>query len=143
MDTRVVSVADREGDIYELLLAAQPHEAADLLQRVRQDRRLAGSEQTLQAHLDAQPPEAEVEVNIPRRGNQPARVARLVVRHDRVMLQPPRDKHRLGPVELDAVRATETDPPQGAHSSSAPSICVASIGLSSMKGRTSRRSGGS
>lgn len=112
--TRVVSLADREGDIYDLLVAARQPEAADLLVRAQHDRRLAGSDRHLTAHLNAQPPGAEVELNIPQRHNQPGRIARLAVRHARVQLQPPKDKRDLGPVELDVVQAREIDPPKGA-----------------------------
>jgi len=112
--TRVVSVADREGDLYELLVAAQHPEAADGLVRAQHDRRIAGSGQPLSRHLQAQPPDAEVELNIPQRHNQPGRIARLAVRYQRVTIQPPQSKRHLGPVALDAVQATEIDPPDGA-----------------------------
>jgi hypothetical protein len=110
--SRVVSVADREGDLYELLTAAQQPEAADGLVRARHDRRLAGSGQSLTAYLNAQAP-AAVELNIAQRSHQPARIARLAVRYQRVTLQAPKGKRRLGPVELDAVQASEIDPPEG------------------------------
>ncbi|MFO7857947.1 MAG: IS4 family transposase, partial [Ectothiorhodospiraceae bacterium] len=79
--SRVVSVADREGDIYELLVAAQHPEAADGLVRAQHDRRINTSGQPLSRHLQAQAPDAEVELNIPQRHNQPARIARLAVRY--------------------------------------------------------------
>ena len=111
--TRVVSVGDRESDIYELLLAARPDEAADALVRARQDRRLAGSGTKIDAHLEARAPEAEVELNVPQRHNQPGRIARLELRYERVTLQAPKNKRRLGSVELDVVQAKEIDPPEG------------------------------
>ena len=111
--TRVVSVGDRESDIYELLLAARPAEAADALVRARQDRRLAGSGAKIDAHLEARAPDAEVELNVPQRHNQPGRIARLAVRYERVTLQPPKNKRRLGTVELDVVQAKEINPPEG------------------------------
>ena len=111
--TRVVSVADREGDIYELLDNAQKPEAADILVRAQHTRRLADGQGRLHAHLDAQPPDAAVELNIPARHNQPARIARLAVRYQRVTIQPPKSKRKLETIELDAVQATEMDPPDG------------------------------
>ena len=111
--SRVVSVADREGDIYELLRNAAKPEAADILVRAQHTRRLVGGQGRLHAHLDAQPPDAAVELNIPARHNQPARIARLAVRYQRVTLQPPKSKRDLGTIELDAVQATEMEPPDG------------------------------
>lgn len=111
--TRVVSVGDRESDIYELLVAARAGEAADALVRARQDRRLADRTAKLNEHLAARAPDAEVELNVPPRHNQPGRIARLAVRYERVTLKPPQNKRRLGPVELDVVQAAEIEPPQG------------------------------
>ncbi|TQE94645.1 MAG: IS4 family transposase [Spiribacter salinus] len=111
--TRVVSVADRENDLYELLVAAQHPEAADGLVRARHDRRINTSGQPLSRHLQAQPPDAEVEVDIPQRHNQPGRIARLAVRFARVTLQPLQSKRHLGPVTLNPIQATGIDPPDG------------------------------
>ncbi len=111
--TRVVSVADREGDLYDLLVAAQQPGAADLLVRNQHARRLAGSGESLTRHLEVRAPDAEVELNVPQRHNQPERIARLAVRYERVTIQPPKGKRGLGPVELDAVQAMEVDPPEG------------------------------
>lgn len=112
-ETRVVSVADREGDLYELLLQATEPEQADVLVRARENRRLAGGAGKLVDVLEAQPSGATVELHIPRRGKQPARTAYLAVRWARVTIQPPKSKRTLAPVALDAVHATEIDPPEG------------------------------
>mgnify|MGYP006428947603 CR=1 FL=1 len=114
-ESRVVSVADREGDLYELLLEANRPERADLLARLRKNRNLAHGSGKLIETLDAQPPGATVELSIPRRRNQPARTARLAVRWQRVTIPPPKNKRDLDTVTLDAVRATEIDPPEQVH----------------------------
>ena len=112
--TRVVSVADREGDTFELLTAAQEPGAADILVRAQHARKLAGGGR-LMTHLDAQPQQGEVELHLPPRGNQPARKARMAVRFARVTVAPPQRKGQAkqAPVTLDAVRTTEIDPPAG------------------------------
>lgn len=112
--TRVVSVADREGDTFELLAAAQQPGAADILVRAQHARQLAGGGR-LMSHLDAQPQQGEVELHVPPKGNQPARTARMAVRFARVTVAPPQGKGQgnPAPVTLDAVRTTEIDPPAG------------------------------
>lgn len=111
--TRMVSVADREGDLYELLLAVQQPGAADVLVRAKHPRRLAGSAHRLIDHLDALPVAGVRELAIPRRGNKPARTARLAVRYAPVRLKPPDNKRDLPEVDCYAVRTTEIDPPEG------------------------------
>ena len=110
--TRVVSLADREGDLFELLHAAQHPQAADILVRAQHNRALLGGGR-LMSHLDAQPQRAELALHVPRRGAQAARTARMALRFARVSLEPPKDKRALGPVRLYALRTTEIDPPAG------------------------------
>lgn len=112
--TRVVSVCDREGDIYELLTAAGQPGAADVLARVQHDRALADGASRLIAHMDALDAAGVQEVAVPRRGNQKARTARMAVRFARVTLKPPKAKHHQEPVTVNAIRTTELDPPAGA-----------------------------
>jgi hypothetical protein len=82
-----VSVGDREADIYELFsLVERTPNAPFLLVRARHDRKLAAEQGHLLEHL-SQCPEAGIqELVIPRRGNHPARTARLTVRHSKVTL---------------------------------------------------------
>lgn len=51
------------------------------------------------------------EIQVPRRGSQPARLARLQVRFAPVSLQPPRGKEQLGRLALWAVLAQEVEAP--------------------------------
>lgn len=112
--TRLVSVGDREADIYELFVwaTAQPGRPA-LLVRAEQDRLLAEGQPTLWAQVLAQPVAGELKVAVPRRHNRPSRVASLSVRFAAVVLQPPDRKGRLGPVRVWAVLAREAAPPPG------------------------------
>ena len=111
--TRVVSVCDREGDIYELLLAAQPPDAADVLVRVQHSRSLTGGAGRLIEHLDGLDAAGVRELAVPRRGNQKARTARMAVRFARVTLEPPASKRKLPALTIDVVRTTEIGAPEG------------------------------
>jgi len=112
--TRVVSVADREGDLFELLAAAQPGDAADVLVRAKHNRALADGAGRLTAYLDGLDAAGVHELAIPRRGNQRARTARMAVRFARVTLAPPKAKAGQAPVTVHAIRTTEIEPPPGA-----------------------------
>jgi uncharacterized protein DUF4338/transposase-like protein/transposase Tn5 family protein len=112
--TTVVSVGDREADIYELF--AQATHAArgpQLLVRACRQRVLAQEQQSLCEHLRQQPLAGYSEVPVPRRGKRPARIATLEVRFAPVTLRAPRAKRALGAVELWAVEAWERAAPAG------------------------------
>lgn len=114
-DTVVVSVGDREADIYELfLLAVKDSKGPKLLVRAEQKRLLADSQEHLWPHLRRQRLAATVEVHVPRRGNRKARDANLEVRFAKVTLKPPVHKSELGEVSIWAVLAEEIDCPEGA-----------------------------
>lgn len=114
--TRVLCVADREADIYELFAAPRPTNA-DLLIRNSNNRRLVGASSTyLWETLAAQPVAGELVLQLPRRAQEKPRTTRLSVRHCEVTLHPP--AHRVGgeklpPVPVAAVEARELDPPAG------------------------------
>lgn len=112
--TRIVSVGDREADIYELFVWAteqtgRPH----LLIRAEQNRRVREEHGYLWEHLAAQPLAGIKEVRVPRRANRPARTAELEVRFGSVELRAPKTRGRLPNVRLWAVWAREPDPPPG------------------------------
>jgi hypothetical protein len=112
--TRLVSVGDREADIYELFVWAteKPGRPA-LLVRAERERLLAQDQAPLWAHVSRQPVAGELDLQVPRRGQHPGRVARLCVRFAAVELRAPRLKQKLGPVCLWAVLAREEAPPAG------------------------------
>ncbi len=112
--TVVVSVGDREADIYELFkLAAASAAGPQLLVRASHERVLQQEHKSLWHHLREQPLAGHSEVQVPRRGNRPARTAMLEIRFAAVELRPPRSRPSLGPVRLWAVEAHESTPPQG------------------------------
>ncbi len=111
-DTMLVSVGDREADLYELFhLALQDPQGPKLLVRAEHDRVLAQGQGPLWSAVSEQPVAGIQELHVPRRKSSPARVARLAVRFARVTLQAPKIKARYGPLKLWAVLAEEVDAP--------------------------------
>lgn len=113
--TQVVVLADREGDLYEL------HEAAQLgpfnlhvLVRAQHDRNLPGH-QKLWAFMDQVPVGGIREVQVPRRREQPARVARVQLRWSEVAIEAPKVGCKKGwpSLRLWALWVREERPPPG------------------------------
>lgn len=112
--TLLVSVGDREADIYELLLlAGRDPTGPRLLVRAERDRLVAEGHAHVWDRVAAQPVGGIQELRMPRRGKRPARVARLAVRYAPVQLQPPKRKRQLPEVTLGAVLAEEVGAPRG------------------------------
>jgi uncharacterized protein DUF4338/transposase-like protein/transposase Tn5 family protein len=113
-DTMLVSVGDREADIYELFqLARADPSGPQLLIRAEQDRLLSEGQAHLWEHLEKQAVGGSQWVQVPRRGPRPARQAQLQLRWARVTLKAPQDQRRLKPLSLWAVLAQETEAPPG------------------------------
>lgn len=121
---KVICIADREADIYELLAACQEGRAAKgggagLLIRSQHDRKLGDGSGTLWQTPAALPVQTTLEVRLPR-GKQglAARRATLAVRAGRVTLEAPAHKRKYlgleGSLDLWALEVTEIDPPPGA-----------------------------
>lgn len=108
----VVSVGDREADIYELFaLAWRDPGGPKLLIRAEQDRLLAEGQGHLWEKMGQQKVAGVQEIYVPRQKNRAARVARLEVRFTKVSLKPPAGKRRLGDLTLWAVWAREAEAP--------------------------------
>jgi hypothetical protein len=111
-NTTIISVGDREADIYELFeLALSDAGNPLLLVRAERDRLLADNQGHLWEHLAQQPSIGIQEVRIPRRSQEKARIARLEVRFVQVRLKPPKIKPHLCPVTIWAILTEEIDPP--------------------------------
>jgi hypothetical protein len=112
--TRLVSVGDREADIYELFkLALKKENGPWLLVRAQRDRLRTEGQEHLWPWVAQQAVAGIQEVRVPRRGSQPARVAQLELRFAQVTLRPPHGKEDLGELTLWAVLAQEVRAPQG------------------------------
>ncbi len=109
----VVSVGDREADIYELFSLATPGDTgAQLLVRAYHDRKLHGEDVPLWDHMKQRDPAGYIEIDAPARGGAPKRKARLEIRFDQVDLAPPQGKKSLGPIRVWAVLVSENPKPK-------------------------------
>ncbi len=112
--TMVVSVGDREADIYELFtLARSKPDGPKLLVRAEHDRLVADGHARLWDHMQEQSVAVERVVDVPRTKNGRARRAALAIRYSAVTLSPPQNKKSLGKIRVWAVLASEIDPPAG------------------------------
>lgn len=114
--TRVVSVGDREADLYELFAMARERLEAggpDILVRARENRKLSDANGHLWETVTGETVAGTREITIPPRPGKRARTARLSVRFREVVLRPPQGKTALGEMRLWAVHAIEEQPPAG------------------------------
>jgi hypothetical protein len=115
--TTVLTIGDREADIFDLL-AAERRAGAYLLIRAAHTRRIADAPLGNAAYswptLAGQEPVGQVTVAVSDSRDRPARSATLDVRHQMVELQPPhhqRKRAQSHPVTVHAILATEPTPP--------------------------------
>jgi len=119
----VVTVCDREADIFEFLLEAQTI-GANYLIRAGQDRMLAreGAEAepcSLWDFMGLMPRMAEQTVAVAERPGTPARLATVGVHHAKVNIKPPANRKKsrgqgaFAPITTYAVWVMEIDPPAG------------------------------
>ena len=113
-DTRLIYVADREADIYELFVEAPcPERGADWLIRGQYDRKLTHGK-TLRQALDEAPVLTESTFEQPGGNGRTTRPVHQRIKAVRVTLKAPyRPERQLPDVEISAVLATEPDPPPG------------------------------
>jgi hypothetical protein len=108
-DTMLVSVGDREADLYDLFAeAARDPAGPRLLVRAERSRSRKVEQGPLWDHMAAQPVAGFQELHVPRKGSRPARTARLAVRFAQVALEPPA-RSKYPPVPVWAVYAHEVD----------------------------------
>jgi hypothetical protein len=111
-ETRLVYLADRDSDLFELFEAAASGSAAWLI-RAAQDRAVQGGG-LLWERVGQSPCLGQIEFNLaPARGRKARRVIQSL-RAMRVQLRPPyRPDKKLAPVEVTAILAEEQAPPAG------------------------------
>jgi hypothetical protein len=113
-NTTLISVADREADIYELFhLALNDPCGAQLLVRAEHDRLLADGQGRLWEQVAKEPLAGTEVLSVPRQGTRAPREARLEVRVRKVKLTPPSRKLEFKELDLTAILAQEIDCPQG------------------------------
>lgn len=128
--TRIVSVADREGDMFELFDLRRGHAGpkAELLVRAKTDRCLEDSDRKLFEELALTPLAAKVTIPVPRQRQHTdkpstpgrpalaARNAEVEVRFKEVTIRPPQKaqtRHK-SPIKVWAIYLVEKNPPEGA-----------------------------
>jgi hypothetical protein len=108
----VVSVGDREADVYELFALALSDPAhPKVLVRAERDRRVKDQSACLWQYMESQPIAGQAVLHVPRRKGRAARDALLQIRFAEVELRPPKLKSSLGTLTLCAVYVTEVSPP--------------------------------
>lgn len=121
-ETLIVSIADREGDIYELfieMLDYAPSQRAAWIVRAAQNRLVEDETQRkLKEQLQKSPVLGETELTIPARNGKPAGEIRQAIHAKTVTLKPPdRTKaikgFKLPSITINAVLAEEINPTKG------------------------------
>ena len=112
-NSRVVTLADREADIYEYLLEAHQRGLETVVRAKEKNRRLDGDVLKLRPHMLAREVAGTITLTVPRHGKQPARSASLSVRFDTVTLRPPHARKHLPPLRVVVVLSREDAPPPG------------------------------
>ena len=113
--TRVIHVADREADIYEVFAEPRPANV-ELLIRAAQNRRVSGPLGKLWATVEAAPVAERFTLCVTDAKTQTTRDAAIELRFCRVELQPPtHGQHApdLAPVTVIAILAREVGAPEG------------------------------
>lgn len=109
--TQVVTVADREADVFELIEAAHEGQAQLLVRAVHQ-RRILTPESEVEGYLWErvleEPVGGDLTVHVPRSGSRKARIAQLDVRYREVRISKPVDrKGKQRALAVRAIAATE------------------------------------
>jgi hypothetical protein len=110
-DSMLVSIADKEADIYEVFHEAQTTaNGPKVLIRAERSRNRMVDNQHLWDKMVGKPVDGTLDIRVPARQNRAARDAKLEVRYDAVEIKPPQDK-KLAAVKLWAIYAREVDYP--------------------------------
>jgi hypothetical protein len=107
LDTMLISVGDREADLYELFQEAiQDPRGPKLLIRAERTRNRKVEQEDLWQRMNAEPVAGWLDVAVPRRALRPARKAKLQIRFAQVVLRPPASS-KLPALSIGAVYARE------------------------------------
>lgn len=114
-DTEIVTIADREADIYELL-SCERRAKSDYLIRTRHDRQVKtdpeAPSQSLYQLLENSATAAYIHLSLKRTPRRPARELGLIVKWVSVWLQPPEhhpQRAKLAPIQVQILSAEEDD----------------------------------
>ena len=120
-DTKIVSLADREGDIYDIFVEAQQHDTpAEFVIRSQRQRstpekdpdRGPNAYKKMRGEIAQCQPIAYRQIQLPATSRRDARVAKLEIRAKTVTLRAPHNKQSCMPsVSISVVSVTEIDGP--------------------------------
>jgi len=121
---KVVTIADREADIYDLFLLADEIDTHYLV-RASQNRIINKSAvyseitgEPLWDFMKKQKIKGKIQVKVPAKNNQPKRIANCNVKYAKLKLRPPRNYHKSKSIKTElvvyAVQVVENNPPKGA-----------------------------
>ena len=113
-ETTVVSVFDREGDIYDVL-AATTEMTCELLVRAKNDRRVDHGLKKLFLTMETRPQAGTIRISLPATSKRTAREAEMVIRFDTLTVKPPKNRKAsegFTPIAMQVVYAEEQHPPQ-------------------------------
>ena len=109
-NTRIVTLADREADIFEFFQEAQ-QQHLDLLVRAKENRALDEDAGKLWPYMQSLAQAGEVKLEVPRQGRRRARTARMSLRFAEMTFKPPAAKKHLSPIRMWTVWTKEIDAP--------------------------------
>jgi hypothetical protein len=121
-ENEVVTIGDREADIYDLFVKrrrercalSRPASLTHLLIRGTHNRRVNHEAEYLHSAIRQTPIVGELTIEVPRSDDRPARQATLTLRFTTLQVQPPRHhlkRATLEPVTIQVVLAQEQNPP--------------------------------
>jgi hypothetical protein len=105
--TQIVSVADREGDLYDLFVAASTQPQVGVLVRSKQSRPLQGQQEFSWQSVATQNSAGTVEVQVPRKPGKAGRTAEMEIRYKEATLRPPVRKAEQRSIVVWLVEARE------------------------------------
>jgi hypothetical protein len=119
---KVISIADREADIFEFIDEHRKLNASFIIRAkadrsVNKETRRSKTKETLWGYLEKTKPSTLIEVEVPKKKGQPKRIAKVAVAFNKVIFQPPTNKTKdrngvLESLKVNVVFAKEVDPPQ-------------------------------
>ena len=113
LNTRVIHIFDREGDIAEVFDQVRQLKHTGVLVRAAHNRSLNKNSSRLWAKMDSEPIRFEQEIDVPATANRQGRRTKLAVRFSMVNLRTPYRFDNRDPFQVYAVYATEIDCPEG------------------------------
>ena len=108
--TRLITIADREADIYELFAYPRP-DNSELLIRASHDRKTPEGDSIWQ-ELDDLPAQKKTSIDLPGTPGKKPRKAKLEMTWGSFTIQPPENKKDLSPIVVQAMLVKEPNPPK-------------------------------